>query len=509
MISIGLCCLTSGCKENNLFKTTLIQGKKINVKLWDDYSSMRFKDLLSSLENKKFIEKNFEQLALIALTHGEPEYAKTILSSLTENTLNADYYYYLTEIAINNEEYDEAHKLIISGLSKAKQHDKKLFYLLRVEILVTLGEFNQAQETLNLIKQVEPNNIHAQYLQAKLYLSNSDCKKAIASLEDLIQALPSFTQFYSPLASAYRMCGEFELADKYVKYHSDAVLLFPNRLVNKKQKIGNPVSSLKNDIKVEISRRNYSNAIQLLLQLKNIDPNDDKVYINLGSMYYKMKDYDKARKAYLSAYTINPLNIKASINLGIMNTLLKDYISAEINFQKANDINPNHIKVLQNLAGIKLKLNKPNEAEQSFLKALKIDSFHYPSRRGLTISLCMQNKQQDALEHLENWLLQEPKSLVLKHLQIKVLLQNINIESEIINEQLKWLLNIIREKPDLAELYVLIEIKYGKKIDFDEAIQAVEDLSRKQLSSNEIQKFRSYFDQLTTIGYLGTEIFYE
>ena len=48
-----------------------------------------------------------------------------------------------------------------------------------------------------------------------------------------------------------------------------------------------------------------------------------------------------------------------------------------------------------------------------------------------------------------------------------------------------------------------------KKIDFDEAIQAVEDLSRKQLSSNEIQKFRSYFDQLTTIGYLGTEIFYE
>ncbi len=506
-ILIVLVFLISGCKDSKQINLILNQAEKIDTSLWDQYSQNKFIELLSKLKENDYSEKSNEQLALIGLTHGEKSFAKIILEDLSMNSLIIDYDYYLAIIALEEERYNLAHEIIVRGLTRAKDLDKELFYLLRVEMLMTLGEFKKAQATIDLIMQSNPQNLHAHYLKAKLQLSNGDCENAITSLNKLIETLPEYKQFYSPLASAYRMCGKQDLAEKYAINKSDELLQFPNRLINKKQELGNPVSSLKNDIKVMINHGKINQSIQLLLQLIKLEPNDEKSYVNLGSMYYKLGNYKNAQMSYLRAHELNPLNTRALMNLGIVKMLQSDFLGAEFYFEKAYEINPDYIKLLSNLAATQIQLNKPNKAEKTLLRLLTIKYSHAKARKALIISLCMQGRYNSALAYINEWMKAEPNTPYLVQLLGNLLLQNIDIKISIIDDAQGQLLKLIQSNLDFAEIYVLLTIKYRKALELSESIRLIENLSQVKLSLPAHQRFSKRYNQLVNIGYLGLEVF--
>ncbi len=326
--------IISGCGNDNQHISLMNQVRKVDISSWDNYSQTEFKQSLTQSEENGYNQSQYEKMALICLTHGELDASQQLLSQLSKKTSIADYYYYLAEIALIQERYEVAHGLIINGLAKASKKDKTLFYLLRVQMLISLGEFNKAQITLKKIAVIDKSNIHAQYLQAQLHLFNRDCTNAINGFEKLIKKLPSYTQFFSPLASAYRMCGKPEMAKRFTQHHTEGLLAFPNHFSNRKENIGNPVSFLKNDIKALISQKEFMSATKLLLHLIKLQPNNDSTYVNLGSMYFQTKNYIKAESAYTQALRINPKNIKALSNLGTVNVIKRNYKDAEKYFKK-------------------------------------------------------------------------------------------------------------------------------------------------------------------------------
>ena len=232
---VSLLILSTGCQDDAQTKSIIKQANQVDSQLWDKHSQETMAELLEDVEKKGFSKTTFEHMALILSTHGESAVSQPILELLSQKTLLADYDYYLAQIAIENEDFKQADEHILKGLSKANKADKVLFYLLRAEMMITLGEFEKAQKTLDSIVKIQPNNLQSQYIQAKLHLLSGDCKNAIKSYKELIATIPQYKQFNAPLATAYRMCGELELANQHTIEHTNALLQFPNHFTEKKQ----------------------------------------------------------------------------------------------------------------------------------------------------------------------------------------------------------------------------------------------------------------------------------
>ena len=506
---VSLIILSTGCQDDAQTKPIIKQAKQVDSQLWDKHSQDKMTELLEDIDKNGFSEKSFEQMALIFLSHGESAVSQSILEQLSQKTLLADYDYYLAQIAIENEDFKRADKHILKGLSKADKADKVLFYLLRTEMMITLGEFKKAQKTLDSIVKIQPNNLQSQYIQAKLYLLNGECKNAIKSYKELIKIVPQYKQFNSPLASAYRMCGEIELAKKHTIVHSNAQLQFPNHFTEKKQLLGNPVATLKSDIKAFISQGNIHKAIELLLKLNQLEPDNDRNHLNLGSMYFKINAIDKAQNAFLKAFMLNPKNVKTVVNLGITMMSQNNYTEAETYFTKALALQPTNSKAALNLASIKIILNKPDEAEVLLSQLLEQNITNFKARKGLIISLSMQNKYLKALDIINQWIEQDTNTEKMLQLKLQLLLQNFTLNPQLYTQVEEQLLAQIKQYPSLVNYFVLLKTKYHKINELKEAMRLAKKLANFNWDEEEQQRFTNHFNQIRTVGFLGIEIFNE
>ncbi|MCF6299868.1 MAG: tetratricopeptide repeat protein [Proteobacteria bacterium] len=433
--------------------------KQIDSSMWDQHSKTKIKSLLSSLANNDVdSESILQQIALIALTHNEQKLAATIFTDLSTNSSIPDHDYYLAEIAIATNDHPLAYKHILDGLLKAGAKDKILFYLLRSEALIDQGELQKADNTIQKVLKYNKKDYQAVYLEAKINLLNGKCQKAIDGLVQLINWLPGYNQFYPPLSSAYRMCGHNELADKFAGNYSAETLVFQNRFINQKQNLGNPVKTLKNEIKVLILRKDYHNAIPLLNKLIKLEPDESATHINLGSMYYYLNNTSAAKQSFLRALELEPQNIKAITNLGNVALQGNDLVLAEQRFQQVLSIQPDHSKALLNLASIKLQFNLPTEAELLFHKTLSINANHQAAKNGLIMSLILQNRHDEAFALVNKWIKQNPDSHLI--LAGQLMLQDFSPDLE----QVKFILKLIEDnmsnKAQLIELFLLLELKY-------------------------------------------------
>ncbi len=506
-LTLILILFLSGCQENNQTKSLINDAKTVDRQLWDKYSQKKIAELLEKIDNNGFSEKALEQVALIFFSHGEINLSQKFLTLLSQKSLLPDYDYYLAQIAIKKEAYKQADKYIIAGLTKASDSDKVLFYLLRTEMMISLGEFDKAQKTLNRINQIQSNNVQSKYIQAQLYLLNNNCKKAIQSYKELIKLLPQYKQFNAPLASAYRQCGEYDLAKKHTIDHSNAQLQFPNHFTEKKQLLGNPVASLKVDIKALISQKRIAKATELLLKLIELEPDNDRSYLNLGSMYFRMNDLTRAQKAYSKSHELNPDNVKTSVNLGIVMLKQNRLDRAEYFFSNALNIQPLNVKATLNLASIKIRLNKAHEAELLLRKLLDQNIFNDKIRKAFIMSLSMQNKHLEALDKITQWINQDSNLQNIHQLLLQLLLQNFTLDNnkyKVIEEQLFAQLKL---SPELAFNFILLKAKYNH-ITQNEALKLLKQFSTSWSKQLEL-KFIKQYNEIKETGFLGNEIFNE
>lgn len=143
----------------------------------------------------------------------------------------------------------------------------------------------------------------------------------------------------------------------------------------------------------------YKQAIELLNELCENNPENDDLFFKLGFLYSKNGDYVQSAEAYEKAISINPNKFEYYYNCGIVCTNLGKIDKAINYFNKALEFTPNDINTLYNLGCALKKGNNYQDALAYFNKVLSLNNSHSDALYNIGVILYEQQNFQKAKEY--------------------------------------------------------------------------------------------------------------
>jgi len=282
-----------------------------------------------------------EKLGILFIENDDMERGKTIFEELNNNDFkSAVVLYYLSEIALENKEYD---KLISLSTESINKYPDELS-----------GYTNQAISYLHLEKSLEaisvlldarkrfPENYAVNYLLGTSYTEIKNYSLAEKSLKSAIYSEPDSRSAKHLLATVYNEMEEWNQLDS----------VYQSLIESDKSD-----SQALNNYSYMLAERgiDLKFALEMALRAVEVDPDNAAYYDTLGWIYYKMKNYNLAGN-----YIQKSLEIESNspVVLEHMGDVLmeKDDLKGAINyFQKALEFDSGNRRLLEKL--------KPQEVE--------------------------------------------------------------------------------------------------------------------------------------------------
>ena len=171
----------------------------------------------------------------------------------------------------------------------------------------------------------------------------------------------------------------------------------------------------------EIQRGNNARAIEILTGVLKIAPDFYNAHNTLGTLYQKTGRFTEAEDEYRRARELNPKSADPLVNLGSLFIDEAAVYTADRNI--AGKILDDALDILEE--SLKMKRSAPayyflgsanyrssfyEEAELNFKRALALDSHMGASQLMLANVYIKQQKWQDALEHLDAYLTDNPSA---------------------------------------------------------------------------------------------------
>jgi len=422
--------LLSGCQADNGWqKNTLARVQKVSTAGWDEFSARRLPKLLSTIQNNpEKARLAWLQLALLLQTHEATELSTDIFKHLDDtargNDQNAPLYrYFLASGRKQSGQLDKALTLLDSRVNSLSDLDKVTYWLTQARWLMENGEYERARKALAKVEKISPHYPELLYRQATLALQSGHCQQAIDKLRLMLEYKPGLTQLYRPLASAYRLCQQPELAEEAQASQGEGKLSFENRFTKMAEQIGNPVKFLRGQVHQASAAGNLTQALKLNTQLLKLMPNDPSNHLNQGSILYRMGRYDLAVKAYRRGVKLQANHPELLTNLGNALWQLGRTDEAAAQYQQALRAQPRQQQARLNLAGLLQQQGQLAQSEFHYRKLLKIEPDNALARTGLIQNLLSQGKKETALTELETWWKNTPQNPSLITLAVKTALQ--------------------------------------------------------------------------------------
>ena len=239
---------------------------------------------------------------------------------------------------------------------------------------------------------IAPDNALVGWNTARLALKEQKLSEALNIARNTSQRFPDDVEGMGVLGACLRANGE---ADESLKVLNRAIALNPDyaeALVNRgliRLSQENKTAALsdldlahrsKPHIKqiwdlvvgLKVEAQEYSDAILLLINIIEIDPENENRLVTLALCYQKVGDLDAALETYQKALAIKPDCINALINMGI--TLkdqgkLKEALQA---YNKVLTIEPNSFEAYSNMGNVLKDYGKLEEAFDAYCKAQAI-----------------------------------------------------------------------------------------------------------------------------------------
>jgi len=168
----------------------------------------------------------------------------------------------------------------------------------------------------------------------------------------------------------------------------------------------------------EDKKQNYKEAAEEFEKEANLQPDNDKVWFQLGKAYALGGDDDKAIAEFEKASLIDPSKSDSYMELASIYEKRKDKAKAEEMYQKIITIDPgNAATVFFNLGVHAWNENKDKEAAQAFQKAIEIDPKYAGAHRELARVLTRMQAFDEAVKHYQEYLKLEPKAPDAKEIQ--------------------------------------------------------------------------------------------
>ena len=221
------------------------------------------------------------------------------------------------------------------------------------------AKFDDAEENLKKILELDDNHADALYLMGMLRLQTGYVDNALTFLNRAISANPQKANYYNDTALVYQQAGMLENA---LKFFNKAIDLEPyNHLFH--FNIGNLYLNTGNQKQAVES---YSKAIAANHEFAD-------AYNNMGQALHQLQEVGSAEHAYREAIRFNNTIASAHNNLGTLLQDKGDFEGAMDAYSRALECDPDFVMAASNIAYLKKCKSPDDEIIQLLNKLIKQD----------------------------------------------------------------------------------------------------------------------------------------
>ena len=313
-------------------------------------------------------------------------------------------------------EFDQAIDLLKDEIKRFPKDADMLALLSHCYLLAEQVE--DAKLYLDKAKKIAPENASVGWNTARLTLKEKNPLDALNIARDTSQKFPDDVEGMGVLGACLRANGEMveslEVLNKAIELNPDYAEALINRGLIRLSRENKPEAladlelahRLKPHIKqiwdlvisLKVEAQDYSDAILLLINMIEIDPNWEKGFSLLAACNQKADDSALAVKSFEKVLEVKPGSAAMHVNLGIALTKQGETKTAIANFNKALAIKPDNADAYNNMGVTLQEQGKLEEAIEAYNKALAIKPDNADAYNNMGNALKEQGKLEEAIE---------------------------------------------------------------------------------------------------------------
>jgi len=161
------------------------------------------------------------------------------------------------------------------------------------------------------------------------------------------------------------------------------------------------ITALNNAASSLIKVKKYDLAITYLNQAQKLNPQKEKIYVNLGIAHLQKKDYAKALAAFEKALQLNPRSAETFNYMGIIFKEKGEGCTAITYFEKALECKPDFLISRLNLGELYTQQGEKQKAVAEYLEALQYAPHNSTVHNALGLLYVDEGKFEEAFNHYQ------------------------------------------------------------------------------------------------------------
>jgi len=269
------------------------------------------------------------------------------------------------------------------------------------EVLVRLGQLDDADHAFSQALEIDANSSHALYGRAQVAILREEPETALALLERAEVLAPHRGEVHRMLAQVYQRLGNQDSARRQTMLAG----AWPDST-----RAPDPVAQAMESVAVDsqaIARRGVSlakrgafgEAEAAFREVLEIRPANARDYANLGGALAGQGKSEAALEAYRQGLEIEPENVDVLNNLGLSLMQTGRFEESELHFQKALEFDPEFAEALGNLGLLAERRGQPALAMDYLEQALEKSPGLIFARNALASQFARKGDTKAAAEH--------------------------------------------------------------------------------------------------------------
>ncbi len=293
----------------------------------------------------------------LALANNDPVSAVAAFRSVIKNRPEMVEASQLLAVAhVLNKEPELAKEALIRGIEAAESNPES--YLNYARYLIAIKNYKDANLEIDKALKVSPASLDVLQMKLKIGSLLTD-KEMVSNAIDLIK------KYYPNNAIGYEKSGDFNGA---FKKYDQAILDYEKAL----KLSGKMLPALASIIKINLTTKNYADAIDRLNKISEKQPKNPIPLELLGEVYFAKKDFVQAKKYINEAIKLSPKWLLPYSSLASVYLVTKDIPSAIKVYKSALLVIPNDPGIYIKLAQIYERARKYDDAIKMYEQVLKI-----------------------------------------------------------------------------------------------------------------------------------------
>ncbi|MFK8012071.1 MAG: tetratricopeptide repeat protein [Marinicellaceae bacterium] len=403
----------------------------INYKDYDLSVQKQFKKRIQYIQllEKNQIEQSKYGWAIGQLGKTYQAYLKndeardSYINAIARQPNNYEWHYLLAHVYKNTGLYEKSTHHFREVL-KIEEHIPAKIWL--ADVLIQQNNWLEANEINQNILKNNPNHAMALYNLALNAKNSEQYYSAIELLKKILKNQPQAYQVHYQLGIIYSKLNQSQLAQSHLSNVPDdndlkISIHFNDPLMQEVSDLRIGVQNLIKKAMKSHKQGFHSQAIELLKNAINADPNRIDTFYNLAVIYNNTNQLEKAKQQILAINDHNSDHVYSL--LAIINTKQNQYDKALENLNKALLIKPNSIEYLNRIGDIYISKKHINNAKEFYQKSIDINWEQDLTKLKLARVL-LQNKGEAAvIKLLENSILstkhEATKNNILSRIDLK------------------------------------------------------------------------------------------